>query len=290
MDNWSHQQLPISQVPFRSATSAGIVADKEEVKLGEEESPFSGSFFDFIMQCCSGRNRTQDAQRKIASEIGRPPPPPPINNPDRTFTRTQSSQSEFQEALRQRDSQSDTESDHESLCPSKGSRKQEMPPYSDSGSDESLPSYAIRPPVSVPFKSLNSFNREEEYERSPPREEGHRRSPPRVHDDWEWPAWSLNHRQPCIEVFVEDDDTGESKWVAGEPQNRVVNEAGKDTFLCVEYEWHGEFYTQDFEPHQVRRQGDNQTVIDLCGMATPQCARKTYDTGGGVSVLLDDST
>lgn len=111
--------------------------------------------------------------------------------------------------------------------------------------------------------------------------------------DWEWPLWSLNHKQPCIEVFVEDDDTGESKWVAGEPLNRVINEAGKDTFLCVEYEWHGEFYTQDFKPHQVRRQGDNRTVMDLCregtGNSIPRCAKKLSDTGGGVWRILDDT-
>lgn len=127
--NWSQPQFSTSQVPFRRATSAGIVHDKEEVKLHEEESQISGSFFDFLLQCCSGRNRTQDAQRQEAAETGRPPPPQPINNRDRTFTQTtpttnlslpsngsQSLQSEFQEALRQMDGHSDTESDNESPC------------------------------------------------------------------------------------------------------------------------------------------------------------------------------
>merc|ERR1711963_1153603 len=78
---------------------------------------------------------------------------------------------------------------------------------------------------------------------------------------WEWPAWCLNFKSPCIEVYVVDDDTGVGKWVEAEPQSRVVDKAGKDAYLCVEYEWDGEFYVQDFGPQHVRRRGQTITVL-----------------------------
>merc|ERR1719240_2547823 len=85
-----------------------------------------------------------------------------------------------------------------------------------------------------------------------------RTKPPVVRNDWEWPEWCLDPKQPCIEVFVEDEDTGEKRWVTGEPQNRVIDTMDKDLFLCAEYEWNGEFYNQDFEPQHVRRRGDTR--------------------------------
>lgn len=110
--------------------------------------------------------------------------------------------------------------------------------------------------------------------------------------DWQWPAWCLNFKTPCIEVYVNDEDSGEWKWCEAEPQSRVVNKAGHDAYLCAEYEWDGEFYVQDFGPQHVRRRGAKDTVAS--GFARPAPAaskpRRQEDFGGGVSHLLDDTT
>lgn len=104
---------------------------------------------------------------------------------------------------------------------------------------------------------------------------------------WEWPTWCLNFKEPCIEVYVVDDDTGKGKWVKAEPQSRVVDKSGRDAYLCVEYEWDGDYYIQDFGPQNVRKRGHEMTVFqmfeknDLGGID-----RK--DTGAGISDFLDD--
>merc|ERR1712232_1359223 len=99
---------------------------------------------------------------------------------------------------------------------------------------------------------------------------------------WEWPSWCLNFKSPSIEVFVVDDDTGVGRWVEAEPQSRVVDKSGRDAYLCVEYEWDGEYYVQDFGPQHVRRRGQLETVFALFDKAANQ------DTGGGVSSFLND--
>merc|ERR1712063_38106 len=108
-------------------------------------------------------------------------------------------------------------------------------------------------------------------------------------DHWEWPPWCLRQKDPCIEVFVEDEDTGDNRWVPAEPQNRVVDPSGKDTFLCAEYEWDGELYNQDFGPQHVRRRGDTRTVKELLAKESKpgvgDClgsSAKSFDSGGGV--------
>lgn len=83
-------------------------------------------------------------------------------------------------------------------------------------------------------------------------------APPR----WEWPKWALDSKNPQIEVYVIDEDTGLRRWCEAEPQSRVVDPSGRDAYLCVEYEWDGEYYTQDFGPQHVRRRGKQQTVFD----------------------------
>lgn len=94
---------------------------------------------------------------------------------------------------------------------------------------------------------------------------------------WEWPPWCLNFKNPEIEVYVVDeDDGGKGRWVEAEPQSRVVDKAGRDAYLCVEYEWDNEFYVQDFGPQHVRKRGNKQTVFDM------------FDKGGGVSAFLND--
>jgi len=78
---------------------------------------------------------------------------------------------------------------------------------------------------------------------------------------WEWPAWCLNFKSPSIEVWVLDDEVNVGRWVPAQPQSRVVDKAGKDAYLCAEYNWDGEFYVQDFGPQHVRKQGDKKSVL-----------------------------
>lgn len=80
---------------------------------------------------------------------------------------------------------------------------------------------------------------------------------------WEWPTWALNFKKPSIEVYVVDDDSGRGRWVNAEPQSRVVDKSGRDAYLCVEYDWDGELYVQDFGPQHVRRRGETQTVFQF---------------------------
>merc|ERR550532_3872953 len=97
---------------------------------------------------------------------------------------------------------------------------------------------------------------------------------------WEWPPWCLNFKSPCIEVYVVDDETGKGRWVEAEPQSRVVDKAGRDAYLCAEYEWDGEYYVQDFGPQHVRRRGQQTTVFQLFNPSGG------VDTGAGISALL----
>lgn len=80
---------------------------------------------------------------------------------------------------------------------------------------------------------------------------------------WEWPAWCLQANEPCIEVFVIDEDSGTHAWVQAAPQSRVVDKSGHDAYLSAEYEFDGEFYVQDFSPQNVRRRGEEMSVKDL---------------------------
>lgn len=80
---------------------------------------------------------------------------------------------------------------------------------------------------------------------------------------WSWPAWALNSKQSCVEVFAVDDDTGESRWCKADPQTRVQDKGGHDAYLQAEYDWDGEYYVQDFGPQHVRRRGEKVTVFDL---------------------------
>lgn len=284
--------------PFRGFTSAGVVVDKSEVKLGEEETQSSGNILGFLLQCCSYRDRTNNAQAKIAAATGRPPPPSPKNNPGRMFTQTTAvptvvPQSQREPSPRHINGFRSTESDSEGSFPATVSHEVEMPPFRSV-----LPKNLAEPaasgrnsfpiPNSLRSRSPGSFGREKEQERSA------MSSPMRP--GWEWPVWCLVPKEPCIEVFVEDEDTGESRWVDGEPQNRVVNANGNDVFINVEYEWEGEFFNQDFGPQHVRKQGDTRTVMELCcsvkgchSGAKSGRMSNSYDTGGGISALLEDT-
>mmetsp|Transcript_124894 Transcript_124894/g.388799 ORF Transcript_124894/g.388799 Transcript_124894/m.388799 type:complete len:182 (+) Transcript_124894:45-590(+) len=80
---------------------------------------------------------------------------------------------------------------------------------------------------------------------------------------WEWPSWCLAYFEPCIEVYVVDDEEGRSGWVEAMPRERVKDTDGHDEFLSAEYMWDGELYIQDFSPEHVRRRGRTATVKDF---------------------------
>lgn len=91
---------------------------------------------------------------------------------------------------------------------------------------------------------------------------------------WDWPDWCLHKNPPCIEVYVEDEETNTWHWLPGDPESRVVDKHGKDAYLCAEYDWEGEFFVQDFGPTQVRRAGMTLSVADML--------RKERSLGGGI--------
>jgi len=89
-------------------------------------------------------------------------------------------------------------------------------------------------------------------------------SAPRQKQKWIWPAWALDSTNPCIEVFVEDEDHPDGgAWVDAVPQSRVVDVNGADTFLHAQYTWDGELYDQEFEPQHVRQRGAQKTALDV---------------------------
>mmetsp|Transcript_19306 Transcript_19306/g.58002 ORF Transcript_19306/g.58002 Transcript_19306/m.58002 type:complete len:234 (+) Transcript_19306:81-782(+) len=97
-------------------------------------------------------------------------------------------------------------------------------------------------------------------------------------ESWEWPAWCRAYFEPCIEVYVVDDETGRARWVEAMPRERVKDSAGRDEFLSAEYMWDGELYIQDFAPEHVRRRGGTATVRDFLERGEP-CARGSFPGG-----------
>jgi len=95
-----------------------------------------------------------------------------------------------------------------------------------------------------------------------------REKPPEGHlpRKWIWPQFTLNTKEALIEVFVTDEDSGDSRWCQAQPQFRVVDKEGHDAYLCAEYNWDGEYYVQDFGPHHVRKRGQDMTVFELFSM------------------------
>lgn len=85
----------------------------------------------------------------------------------------------------------------------------------------------------------------------------------RMPKHFQWPAWSLNNAEPCIEVFVMDDESGQGQWCPAEPQSRVVDFDQQDAYLCAEYLWEGDYYIQDFGPRHVRKRGSQICVLEL---------------------------
>lgn len=125
--------------------------------------------------------------------------------------------------------------------------------------DVRKPAHRLEPSLSEPIAS------------SSPQAEAKKAQPVQ----WSWPIWALDRQQPCIEVYVEDEDTGEGRWIKQcTPLHRVVHPDGHDQFLAAEYIWDDESYEQDFEPQHVRPFWSKQTVLDMARDGTLESIRR----------------
>jgi len=86
---------------------------------------------------------------------------------------------------------------------------------------------------------------------------------------WTWPPWCLNQKEGQLEVYVSD-EPGNSRWVAGRVQTRILGPSGHDAYLQVLYIWDGEEYVEDFPPGAVRAVGSRQTVEEQIRVASIQ--------------------
>jgi len=228
------------------------------VEEHEEESwnPVSGFLMWMVaggQQCCSMRDRTnpqQEEAAKRASETGRPPSKfadagprseaprdrgvDSFNPPRRDQASPQAAQ-DSSRSLGQERRGRDAESDQEPRRRDQQQREQKEQREREQQKQREQQSASAAPPG----------------------------MPRALPQRWEWPTWCLDFKNPSIEVWVMDDDTGSGRWVEGEPQSRVVDKSGRDAYLCAEYEWEGEYYAQDFGPQHVRRRGWQETVIQL---------------------------
>lgn len=112
---------------------------------------------------------------------------------------------------------------------------------------------------------------------------------------WKWPEWCLDRKNPAIEVYVIDEETGEGRWCSAEPESRVVDKYGGDNWLSAEYEWDDDYYVQDFGPRLVRRRGTTETVFDMVQKSQGVSnhagdLQRPRRPGAGVSSWLDDSS
>lgn len=106
---------------------------------------------------------------------------------------------------------------------------------------------------------------------------------------WAWPAWTLNSSDPCIQVYVDDEESGVSKWVDAVPQSRVVNANGVDAYLSVQYNWDGESYDEDFGPEKVRRRGETRTVKEMVANAPASLAAPATASSTGAATATTSS-
>jgi len=304
----------------------GLLEPQREDEEEEEEQAWGpiGSFFWYMVaggkQCCSMRDRTkpQDVEAaKKAAETGRPPhsrfPDPPkqgildttfgrpeVREPqpfgaDRGFRASEQQPSKPKPFADRQQDNSDSESDSEPYRPRPGSKGPDVsslsgwkPSHNDASRSQSMDAGGggTRPPLFQGSPSGGGGG-------GPPPQDpaGAAGAPGQSPKRWEWPPWCLNFKSPCIEVYVVDDETGVGRWVEAEPQSRVVDKAGRDAYLCVEYEWDGDYYVQDFGPQHVRRRGQTTTVFQMFEKAADDSVRpasRTYDTGGGISAFLGD--
>lgn len=273
-------------------------------QTAEEEGWGISSFFYYIAaggkQCCSMRDRTKPADvdaAKIASETGRPP--------RSQFADAAPHNYDLQDARNQPPefSGSPPSGYDRDLSPSKYD-------YGNSGSGRggSPPPLSIPPPAAAQMQPAATTDTSgtsgfgffgSSAGRGAPADDIRPINPPEpqsasalsagmsdtgVKKGWEWPPWCLNFKDHCIEVYVVDDETGKGKWVDGEPQSRVVDKAGRDAYLCVEYLWDGEYYVQDFGPQHVRKTGTKESVFELFDKDT---SGRRSDSGAGMMSFMN---
>jgi len=258
-----------------------------------------GYIFGGGTQCCGNRDRNKDAElAKKASATGRPPtrqqqafPTPPAkaapsNEPS-------NGRRDAAEETRERGAPQPRERDDPFAMnkrPGGGGGLDELHKFinDDPPARIQKPAFEEEPP-----KPLGSTQLRKEQplgsadltrEKPPP---GH------LPRKWQWPAWTLNTKQGSIEVYVTDEDSGESRWCEAEPQFRVVDKEGHDAYLCAEYEWDGEFYVQDFGPHHVRKRGQDMTVFQLFALdpsvVNEDFMKDTLNTQAGGRRTIDDT-
>jgi hypothetical protein len=301
--------------------------------LIEEEEPgpvraWLGHIFGVGSQCCSMRDRSKDAElAKKAAETGRPPAPTPKPESKEFPGPTKAEPKVDRVAPNKFDSDFDSRR-QEDLSLHRPNPPKEEPLGSGTsgmrnlgGGLDALHSFAANEPPAGNRAPQPEARKEPPPRIDPAREQQigdqalTREKPPpgQLPRKWQWPPWTLNTKEACIEVFVTDEDSGESTWCEAEPQFRVVDKEGNDAYLCAEYKWDGEFYVQDFGPHHVRKRGNDETVFQLFAF-DPDAAddalkdtnksmrgRKTIDdtdpfmttkprndTGGGVSSWLEN--
>lgn len=107
---------------------------------------------------------------------------------------------------------------------------------------------------------------------------------PATAEGWRWPSWSLDHKKPQIEVYVHDPDS-QSCWVAAVPRARIVDSEGRDAYLCAEYDWAGDRFSEDFGPERVRRIWERRTVWE-----TVTSGRRKGAAGAGPPVPPREDT
>eukprot|EP00928_Gymnodinium_smaydae_P064900 TRINITY_DN48131_c0_g1_i1.p1 TRINITY_DN48131_c0_g1~~TRINITY_DN48131_c0_g1_i1.p1 ORF type:complete len:446 (+),score=48.97 TRINITY_DN48131_c0_g1_i1:31-1338(+) len=99
---------------------------------------------------------------------------------------------------------------------------------------------------------------------------------------WTWPAWALARTPSEIEVHVIDTESGESRWLPGVPEERVVGEGGCDAFLLVSYNWDGDDYVEDFDPFRVRRKhGTTNIAEDIIAKRNGECEIAASNVSAG---------
>lgn len=293
----SQAQSSSIREPQRRPDRDETIDDSRNRPIVQEEPPASEgplqSWFGYIFgggtQCCGNRDRNKDAElaRKAALN-GRPPQPrqpaAPSNDRRRDF--------EVSEPPSRADTAppSRMQSEPPSRDPPRagggldelhkfaneplpnGQRQPPLPPPADSTGDR-LPSpqeppQRLRPPEeSIGTNIVGKSPLDNGYE--PTAEENRaalaREKPPEGHmpHRWQWPTWTLNSKDAQIEVYVTDEDTGESRWCKAVPQFRVVDKDGHDAYICAEYDWDEEYYVQDFGPHHVRRRGQKTSIFEM---------------------------
>lgn len=86
---------------------------------------------------------------------------------------------------------------------------------------------------------------------------------------WRWPAWCQSQRAGLLEVYVVDAQLKRSEWVTALPQMCVIDGYG-EKYLCAEYTWDGERFSEDFGTDRIRRKGDVLTLQQQLQWTAPR--------------------